>query len=38
MEEVETVRRKVQFAYSKAEKCYIANFYLTEAYQSFAKN
>lgn len=36
-EETETIRREAQFAGSEAEKRYIANFHLTEVYQSFAK-
>lgn len=36
-EEVETIRKDVKSTSSEAEKHYIANFYLMEAYQSFAK-
>lgn len=37
MEKTKTSRKEAESTGSEAEKCYIANFYLTKAYQSFAK-
>lgn len=37
IEKVERARRKAQCTGSELEKHYIANFHLTEVYQSFAK-
>lgn len=36
-EEVETIRKEIESAYSYVEEWYIANFHFMEAYQSFVK-